>query len=502
MNQQSVQHIKFLSDRTEINSYDGKKKIYIPSETAKQFHADDSFVKLVKGPYNSGKSTMCAHEIVRRACNMPFWFNGRRRAKWCVVRNTAGELESTTLATFLTWFADLGVISKRQKPILNYEFVFNDGHGFVELEILFLALDRPEDVRKVKSLELSGVYLNELSELPQNVLSHFKGRVNGRYPSKSFCPDHYWSGIICDSNPCDIDFWIYKDFEENPVEGYKLFKQPQGMLKNDDGEWFQNPACDNFANMSSDYYPKLASGQTQNFINVYCLGDWGSVNTDKLVFPDYDDDRHSADNVDAIQGDPLHLAWDFGLTPSCIVGQFTANGRIILLKEYIGEDIGIKNFAESVVIPGLIRDFPYCKVGTSRGDPAGASRNEIMEELSCISELCHVGIDTVPARTNDIEPRLAGVRYFLTNYIERKPRFIISRKGCPMLRRGFLKDYVYKRVRIAGEERYKEIPNKNMASHIQDCVQYLCMDFASDTIAKDKKSQLAMDMFNPVARCY
>jgi hypothetical protein len=216
-NQQITQHI-ITDDEKSIIYATPNNHTYIPTATGSLWHNDDSFVRLIMGPYGSGKSTACIQEIVRRTCQMPAWYNGRRRARWAIVRNTSGELQSTTLQTWLTWFGDLGDIRKRQKPILTYEHIFNDGHGVVELEIIFLALDRPDDVRKIKSLELTGVYLNELSELPHNVLSHFKGRVNGRYPSRSFCPEPYWSGIIADTNPPETDHWIYKDFEEKQIE--------------------------------------------------------------------------------------------------------------------------------------------------------------------------------------------------------------------------------------------------------------------------------------------
>src|ERR1700681_1808942 len=177
-NKRTDRHITFESERTIIHAGDSDK-VYIPTATGKLFHASNGFVDLVIGPYGSGKSTMCAQRIVESACRMPFWDNGQRRARWAVVRNTSGELNSTTLQTWLQWFGDLGCIKKRQKPLLMYEHEFNDGNGIVRLELIFIALDRPDDVRKIKSLELTGVYLNELSELPQNVLSHFKGRVNG-----------------------------------------------------------------------------------------------------------------------------------------------------------------------------------------------------------------------------------------------------------------------------------------------------------------------------------
>lgn len=493
-NKRQTQHIRFLDDKTII--YGNPNKVYIPSNTAKLFHQDQSFVRIVMGPYNSGKSTMCAHHIVRAASLMPAWSNGRRRSRWAIVRNTSGELQSTTLQTWLTWFSELGDIRKREKPILNYFHTFNDGHGLIELELIFIALDRPDDVRKIKSLELTGVYLNELSELPQNVLSHFKGRVNGRYPSRSFCPHPYWSGIIADTNPPDEDHWIYNDFEVDPIDNYKIFHQPPGLIRTDKGEWVQNKECDNHEHMSEDYYIKLAEKQKEGFIKVYCLGQYGLVESGKRVYPEYNDDIHSVDHIEAIQGLPIHLCWDFGLTPSCVVLQFTPRGQLISLKEYESEDMGIRTFARSIVLPSLKLDFPYCKVGESEADPAGNAHDAIMEELSCIGELNSLGIKTNPASTNDPDQRIGAVRFFLNNMVDGKPCFQLSRKGCPTLRKGFISGYHFKRVNIANEDRFQDKPNKNRFSHPHDALQYGALKFAADKLNQEKPRS-KIDMYNP-----
>jgi hypothetical protein len=80
-----------------------------------------------------------------------------------------------------------------------------------------------------------------------------------------------------------------------------------------------------------------------------------------------------------------------------------------------------------------------------------------------------------------------------------KPCFLLSRKGCPMLRRGFAKDYVYKRVAVSGEERYKDTPDKNMSSHPHDALQYIALEFASDRISKESDKN-STNMYNPVIR--
>lgn len=527
VNQQAMgcyNHITFHDGLTIFHRSQQKDLTYIPNPTGLKFHADNSFIKLVQGPYNSGKSTICIQEIIRRTCAMPVWYNGRRRAKWAIVRNTTPELYSTTLQTWLTWCSDLGDIRARQKPLLTYEHTFNDGKGVVELELIFLALDREDQIKKIKSLEVTGCYINELSEVPQATLAHFKGRVNHRYPSRAFCNEAYWSGIIADTNPPDEDHWICKSFnleardtgygnvreDRNSISetSYKLFTQPTGLIinekdepiKNAEGQYIANVECDNYTNMSPDYYVKLAENQQLGFIRVYCLGKYGTVESGKRVYPEYNDDLHSCHGLEAIQGEPLHLGWDFGLTPACIVAQFTPRGQFRILKEYFAVDMGIKTFAQSVVLPALARDFPYNKIGTSIGDPSGVKRDEIMDELSCLGELNTLGIETVGADTNDLEPRIGAVRYFLNLMIDGKPGFQLSREGCPNVRKDLIKDYHYKRLAIAGEERYREVPDKNMASHRQDCIQYLAMKFASHRILQEKAPKTVVDMWNPVMR--
>ncbi len=479
-----------------------RDKIYIPTATGLRAHDNDSFVRVIMGPYGSGKSTWAATEIVRRACESPRWYSGRRKVRWGIVRNTSGELQTTTLATWLSWFDDLGDINKRQKPILTYEHIFNDGFGIVELELLFIALDRPDDVRKIKSLELTGCYINELSEVPKAALAHMKGRVN-RYPSKAFCQEPYWSGIIADTNPPEDDHWIFKDFEENQYDGHVLFKQPPGLIKNSEGKWMRNRGADNFAHLPPDYYEKLAEGQSQEFVKVFCLGEYGAVGFGKLVHPEFNPDFHAVESLNAIQGEKLYLGWDFGLTPACVVLQLTPRGQLMCLKEYVADGMGIRSFTDSVVIPQIAKDFPYCKIGNSKADPAGNSRNEIVEELSCIGELNSLGIPTEAARTNDLEPRLGAVKYFLNKMIDGKPAFLLDKKKCPTLFKGFVKEYVYARVAVGGEERYKDKPTKNMSSHPMDALGYACLELASTHVAKEKiQTNKPQNMYNPVMRIF
>ena len=101
------------------------------------------------------------------------------------------------------------------------------------------------------------------------------------------------------------------------------------MLKNEDNsKWIRNPIADNASHLPDDYYLKLADGQSQEFINVFCFGFGGLLVLVKCVYPEFNSDLHAVEDIEAIQGEPLFLAFDFGLTPACIVAQVSARGQV------------------------------------------------------------------------------------------------------------------------------------------------------------------------------
>lgn len=478
----ATQHIEIVNDTFTIPQQDGKKLVYIPSNTGKLFHNDENLVRLIMGPYGSGKSTICMAEIVRQACKMKPWKNGVRRSKWAIIRNTCGELESTTLQTWLAWFGELGYIEKRKKPILTYLHVFNDGYGIVELELLFMALDREADLGKLRSLELTGCYINELSEIPEGALVHLKGRIN-RYPSENFCTD-YWSGIIADTNPPDIDHWIYRDFENTKNDNSTLFKQPPGLIKDESRGFVENIHADNYKHIKENYYLDMANGANEEFIKVFCLGQYGTVILGKAVYPEYNDDFHAKEDVVATPGIPLHLGFDFGLTPACIIVQMMPSGQLKVLDEIISEDMGIERMVEMAVIPHLSKYYSDYEIESVVGDPSGAARKDT-DESACLQKLIEYGFPASGAPSNSLVKRIGSVQYFLTRMTSGQPAFIMNKHKCLKLRKGFLGDYHYKRLAVSGESRYHDVPNKNSSSHVHDALQYIALSFVNQNLNND-----------------
>src|SRR5690348_11896393 len=111
---------------------------YTPSPTLGDFHASNAFVRGIRGPIGSGKSVGCCWEIYSRAMEQAPGPDGVRRSRWVVTRNTYGELNTTTLQTWLDWFPEehVGPVVHGAPITQTCRFVHEDGSR-VELEMWF-----------------------------------------------------------------------------------------------------------------------------------------------------------------------------------------------------------------------------------------------------------------------------------------------------------------------------------------------------------------------------
>ena len=111
----------------------------------KQFLKDNSFFRGVRGPVGSGKSVACCIEILRRALQQEKDSKGIRKSRVAVVRNTNPQLRTTTIKTWLDWFPEKEWGKMNWSP----PYTHHIKRGDIDLEVIFLALDRPDDVKKL-----------------------------------------------------------------------------------------------------------------------------------------------------------------------------------------------------------------------------------------------------------------------------------------------------------------------------------------------------------------
>jgi len=453
---------------------------YFAHQTLRNFHTDGSFVRGVRGPIGSGKSTAMCWEIMMRAMRQVPDADGIRRSRWAVVRNTYRELKDTTIKTWLQQFPE-DVVG----PFAVSDMSHTIRQAGLDLEVIFRALDRPDDVKKLLSLEITGAWVNEAREVPKEILDGLTGRV-GRYPSvaQGGCT---WSGIIMDTNPPDEDHWWYLLAEEERPQGWRFWAQPPALMQGKD-EWLPNMGAENIANLPGgyDYYLRQIPGKTAEWIKVYVLGQYGTIMAGKPVYPEYNDAIHCAtEALKPYTNLPLTLGWDFGLTPSVVITQRTPRGQLRILDEQCAASMGIRQFVRDVVRPHLSTTYPGYSI-RSVGDPAGSQRAQT-DERTCMDELAAAGLVTQPARTNEFVARREAVAGFMTRMIDGEPGFLLS-PTCRTLRRGFLGGYQFERIQVSGE-RYRDEPAKNAYSHPQDALQYAALDVEDAPVAARRRAQ-------------
>ncbi len=455
---------------------------YTAEPTLARFHGSSAFVRGVRGPIGTGKSVGMCVEIVAKACSQAP-HNGVRKTRWAAIRNTYGELKTTTIRTWQDWFPPEIAPMRWDTPIVSrMRFDLGD-ETEVDLEILFISLDRPDDVKKLKSLELTGVWINEASELPKAVLDMATGRV-GRYPAARD-GGSTWSGIIMDTNSPDDDHWWYELAEVSRPEGFEFFSQP-GALIEANGSFFPNPAAENVKNHSLgyEYWLRQVSGKSREWINVFVLGNYGKVVDGRPVYPEFNDRIHASETqLSHYNKLPLLIGLDFGLTPAAAICQVSPRGQLRVLGEVCGTNMGIRGFLNDALKPYLRNRFGGDVEMVVFGDPAGAQRAQT-DEKTCFEEVQTAGFTIEAAKTNSFIARRESVAWFLTRLIDGEPGIVID-SSCKMIRKGFAGGYHYRRLQVVGEERFTDVPHKNIYSHIHDALQYAALSVGGVQAVRD-----------------
>jgi hypothetical protein len=276
-----------------------------------------------------------------------------------------------------------------------------------------------------------------------------------------------------DTNPPDDTHWWYRLAEESRLDGWRFFRQPPALIHRGGETYAVNPSAENLQHqpLGGEYWLRQVAGKTPEWIKVYLLGEYGTVLDGQPIYAGaWSDNAHVAD-VRPLPRQEIICGWDWGLTPACVIAQVSPRGQLIVLDEVIGENTGVRQFAEGFVIPLLQTTYRDCPQ-THIGDPAGAQRAQT-DERTVFEELQRLGIRVQPAPNNSPLARWEAVRYYLGRMVDGKPGFSLS-PTCKMLRKGFNGGYRFRQLQVSGETRYSEQAEKNQYSHCADALGYLC----------------------------
>lgn len=427
---------------------------YHPSPTAKRFHADSSFVRGVMGPVGSGKSCMCVMELFTRALEQAPHL-GRRRSRWAIVRNSYRELADTTIKTFFDWIPEEMGVFERTSMVFSLQHRLPD-HTIVQADFLFRALDRPEDTRKLLSLELTGAFINEAREIRKEVVDLIQTRI-GRFPPKRD-GGPTWSGLVMDSNPMDTDHWWFNTFETALPPGWAYFRQPDGM----------SPEAENIENLPHDYYQRMMAGKSQAWIDAYIHGKYSFLATGKPIYPDYNDHIHCSTEAVYTPGAPVILGADFGLTPAATFSQIIDN-QWRLFHEITFDRAVAAEFV-TAISTYLNRHCPGAPV-EGFGDPSGGT--PVPTDADTVFNVFRqANVPMVPACQQDdgLSRREALHKRLGTLTMAGKPAFILH-PAVAVTRKGLAGGYAYRRLQV-GNERWAEKPDKNRFSHAVESLEY------------------------------
>ena len=114
-------------------------------------------VVCIQGPVRSGKSVASVMRIYEAMMAVEPDHTGKRRSRWLVVRNSYPDLLNTTIKTWLEWFPEKIYGTFKSTPPYRHMMQFGD----VEAEVIFQSFAGEEDIPSLKSLELTGAWINE-----------------------------------------------------------------------------------------------------------------------------------------------------------------------------------------------------------------------------------------------------------------------------------------------------------------------------------------------------
>ena len=501
----------------------GQQLVYTPYATTQAFHDDNSQVRGILGPVGSSKSSACCVELNFRAHDQAPDYNGWRRTSWVVVRKSYPALISTTIKSWQMWMPQAKVnMSPPFRWHWRQENAGYDQDGkpdgtHIDMEVNFMSVSDPrQDINKVRSLNITGVWINEAQELEDVSLVKYLYSRCGRFPDPQTAP-LTWSGLIMDANAMDLDHWWYQYAEVIKPAGWKFFRQPPAVLKITDETkmtalraqkkqriidqekhiWIINPKCENVEGQPKheNYWLDQIEGNHESWIGINLEAKYGQSLEGRPVFVEFDETRHvSKEDLLPVNGVTIQLGFDYGLTPACVIVQITPGGQLRVIDEVCCWDMGMRRFLKDALKPTLATEYSgHAFKGI--GEPAGQQRAQ-SDESTAMDEIRAAGIECIPAPTNLFNPRRDALASFLTKRVRSmitgkstEEGFIISPK-CKLLLKGFRGDYKFKRVKVEGKDVYEAEAVKNECSHPMDALMAVAVTYDMPKISSDARNRM------------
>lgn len=415
-----------------LTESDGRREFRIDAGTMIcEFVLSDRETDIIQGPLGSGKTRGLCARIMRHAQQQRIsTISSLRMSRWAFARNTYPDLKRTTIRTWLEMFPEsiYGRFNWGQPPTHKIRF------GDVYLEVDFFALDKPDDVSKLRSTEYTGIAFNEIPFIPKELFDEAQSRL--RYPGKEHGGSEY-HGVIADANAPDEDHWLAMmtgqvDLPPNLTDDERaefawpahwgFHYQPPAVLEKTDANgkvigYTVNPKAENLSNLPPNYYDKMIPGKSKAWIDSRLRNVCVLVVDGSPVFPMFRKELHVAREALRPQANtPLAVGLDFGRQPAMITAQEIGN-RIFYQYELLGLNEGAVTFAPKVK-RFLTQHYPDHRLEEIAfwGDPKGQDKGQA-DERTAYEIFAANGMRVRPPpglKNNMIETRVDAVTSVLT----------------------------------------------------------------------------------------
>jgi hypothetical protein len=452
-----------------------------PNTEVCKFLLSNRPVDIIQGPLGSGKTKAMCVRLMRHAQEqVPSPVDRLRYTRFAMVRNTFPDLKRTTIRTWLETFPEHihGRFNWGQPPY--HQIHFED----VRMTVDFLALDKDEDVRKLRSTEYTGIAFNEVPFIPKAIFDEADSRL--RYPPMEHGGPNPWRGLIADANAPDEDHWLgimtgqvemppglaadqQHEYRWPPEWGF--YMQPSALLEVTDQRgrvtgYEVNPGAENLKNLPPDYYQRQIRAKKKSWIDSRLMNRIALVVEGEPVWPMFRVEVHvSREVLKPIERHDVVVGLDFGRSPAAVFMQ-AVNNRVFVQHELIGANEGAVDFA-----PKVKRFLTEHYAGfTFRcfGDPKGADRGQT-DDRTAYDVFASHGMPVSPPpglKQNMIATRVDAVSSVLNEMYDARPRFVLS-PICRTLKVGMAGRYYNERDEF-GELK----PCKDRYSHPCDALQY------------------------------
>jgi len=243
------------------------------------YYKDQSRILVMHGGAGSGKSVFISSKILRRACE-------ETPHKILIIRKVASTLKNSVYDEISKRIDEFGIGNHVHPNKTDKTFTLDNGNV-----ILCKGLDEPE---KIKSIEgITSVWIEEATELNEEDFDQLILRVRGEKSN--------YIQFILSFNPIDENHWIKKRLIDTKVATVLHTTYKDNLFLDD------------------DYIDDLNALEHTNslFYQVYCLGEWGVVDTSNKFLYSFDQSKHVSKC--AFDEDlAVKLSFDFNLEPFAV----------------------------------------------------------------------------------------------------------------------------------------------------------------------------------------